>query len=170
MWYNPCTQTHNQRNTFKRIAQFANVLAKTTVSPTSICSGSWNQLPSRSVLTPRGSLECNPEIPAFHFGDLPEFSSPSLRAALPGREGLHCRGEAAPEQSWRQQENQAGRRRPGRGQRALPLRKPVWSVLWAVVRPRPPLLPSLQSPTWRRLGPIFIETQDPTPDPQALVR
>lgn len=37
-------QTHNQRNTFKRRAQFANVLAKTTVSPTSICSGSWNQL------------------------------------------------------------------------------------------------------------------------------
>lgn len=37
-------QTHNQRNTFKRIAQFANVLAKTTVSPTSICSGRWNQL------------------------------------------------------------------------------------------------------------------------------
>lgn len=37
-------QTHNQRNTFKRTTQFANVLAKTTISSTSICSGSWNQL------------------------------------------------------------------------------------------------------------------------------
>lgn len=37
-------QTRNQRNTFKRTAQFTNVLAKTTISSTSICSGSWNQL------------------------------------------------------------------------------------------------------------------------------
>lgn len=37
-------QTRNQRNTFKRTAQFTNVLAKTTISSTSICSGSWNPL------------------------------------------------------------------------------------------------------------------------------
>ena len=50
--------------------------------------------------------------PAFHFGDLSEFSSPPLRAALPGREGLHCRGEAAPERSWRQQATPGGRKAP----------------------------------------------------------
>ena len=42
--------------------------------------------PSRRGLTPRGSLECNPEIPAFP-GE--EYYS----RAAPGKSGLHARGE-----------------------------------------------------------------------------
>ena len=43
---------------------------------------------------------------------MPEFISPPLKAAVPGTEGLHCKGEAGPELGWRQQETQGGRKAP----------------------------------------------------------
>ena len=35
-----------------------------------------------------------------------------MRSALPGTEGLCCKADAAPEQGWRQQETQGGRKAP----------------------------------------------------------
>ena len=74
-------QAHNQRNTFKRIAQFTNVLAKTTVSPTSICSGSWNQL----ILSGMG-LQYRLIFKSSHRGD----SNPLEGSHLQGKPQSKC--------------------------------------------------------------------------------